>query len=112
MEKVARYRQIVQEVLTAYAQPRANQPNGIQPQLLFDTHNDHYQVLFYGWSGNKQTFFVAFHLDIQEGKVWLQQNNTDYNILPDFEAAGIPKQDIVLAIYSPQMRQFTDYAIA
>jgi hypothetical protein len=30
----------------------------------------------------------------------------------DLEARGVPKSDIVLAIHSPEMRPFTEYAVA
>lgn len=112
MEKIERYRKIVKDVLTEYAAPRRVYSDGVETQLLFDTQNDHYQVLLSGWPSRKQVFLVAFHFDIKNGKIWLQQNNTDYDIIQDIEARHVPKEDIVLAVHSPAMRQFTDYAVA
>jgi XisI protein len=112
MEKIDKYRSIVRKVLTEYAAPRKKQPDGVEMELLFDTQSDQYQILISGWSGRKQVFLVVFHFAIKNGKIWLHQNNTDYNIIDDIEACGVPKQDIVLAVHSPEMRQFTDYAVA
>jgi XisI protein len=114
MEKIDNYRQILQEVLTAYATPRTSpsQPTDVETQVLFDTQNDHYQVLRVGWRNRTQVFLVIFHFDIKNEKIWLQQNVTDYDIIGDLEERGIPKSDIVLAFHSPQMRPFTGYAVA
>ena len=114
MEKVNQYRQILTEVLTDYSLDRSGypQPKDVETQLLFDSQNDHYQVLRVGWRKEKQVFLVIFHFDIKNEKIWLQQNVTDYDIIGDLEARGIPKSDIVLAFHSPQMRPFTGYAVA
>ena len=101
MEKVNHYRQILQEVLTEYSTDRSGypQPVDVETQLLFDSQNDHYQVLRVGWRNRKQVFLVIFHFDIKNEKIWLQQNVTDYDIIGDLEARGIPKSDIVLAFH-------------
>lgn len=114
MEKVDQYRQILKEVLTDFTKARTrNQPSSdVETQLIFDEHNDHYQVLRVGWRNRVQVFLVIFHFDIKNEKIWLQQNVSDYDIIGDLEAKGIPKSDIVLAFHSPQMRPFTGYAVA
>ncbi len=114
MEKVNQYRQILKDVLTNYTLDKSGypQPNDVETQLLFDNQNDHYQVLRVGWRNRTQVFLVIFHFDIKDGKIWLQQNVSDYDIVGDLEAQGIPKSDIVLAFHSPQMRPFTGYAVA
>ena len=114
MEKVNQYRQILKEVLTAFTNQRSTNPptTDVETQLLFDNQNDHYQVLRVGWRNRTQVFLVIFHFDIKNEKIWLQQNVSDYDIVGDLEARGIPKSDIVLAFHSPQMRPFTGYAIA
>ena len=112
MGKVEKYRKIVQEVLTKYAADRSGQSQSeeIETQLLFDTANDHYQLLRVGWHKRTQTFLVIFHFDIRDGKIWLQQNASDFDIVSEIEKEGVPKSDIVLAFHSPQMRPFTGYA--
>jgi XisI protein len=114
MEKLNQYRQILKDVLTNYTTDTSGypQPKDVETQLIFDSQNDHYQVLRVGWRNRAQVFLVIFHFDIKEGKIWLQQNVSDYDIIGDLEAKGIPKSDIVLAFHSPQMRPFTGYAVA
>ena len=112
MEKIERYRKILQQALREYATARTAQPGEIETQLLFDAENDHYQVLRVGWRDRKQIFLVVFHIDIKDGKIWVQHNASDYDIVGDIEAQGVPKEDIVLAFHSPEMRPFTGYAVA
>lgn len=114
MEKVNHYRQILKEVLHEFTNVRNNNSDqtDVETQLLIDTENDHYQILRVGWRNRTQVFLVVFHFDIKNDKIWIQQNASDYDIVGDLEARGIPKSDIVLAFHSPQMRPFTGYAVA
>ncbi len=51
-------------------------------------------------------------MDIKNGKIWLQQDNTEIGMANEFLEMGVPKEDIVLAFYSPYIRQFTDFAVS
>lgn len=113
MDKIAQYRQIIMEELEKYAHlTDGNPPSDFRDELVFDTTHDHYQVLTIGWSGKKRAFSPTFHLSIREGKIWIEANASDYDIVREIEARGIPKSDIVLAFHSPSIRQHTGYAVA
>ncbi|MFN0013256.1 MAG: XisI protein [Saprospiraceae bacterium] len=114
MDKITQYGKILREVLQEYATDRSGhpQPTDVNLQLLFDTTGHHYQVLHMGWRGEQQTFVVVFHFDIKDGKIWVQRNISDYDIVGDLELKGVPKEDIVLGFHSPYIRQFTEYAVA
>ena len=87
MEKVNHYRQILKEVLHEFTNVRNNNSDqtDVETQLLIDTENDHYQVLYAGWHQSKQIFSVIFHFDIIDGKIWVQRNISDYDIIEDIE---------------------------
>ena len=111
MGKIEEYRKVIQDVLTKYASVKGEgELDGVETQLLFDTANDHYQLLRIGWNNRTQVYLVVFHFDIKDGKIWLQQNASDFDIVAEIEQQGVPKSDIVLAFHSPQMRPFTGYA--
>jgi hypothetical protein len=112
MEKLDQYRRIIKDVLTAYVSAGQSLNKGADTQLLIDPVNDHYQVMRVGWQGRNRVYYVVFHFDIRDGKIWAQHNASDYDIVSDIEAQGVPKEDIVLAFYSPFMRKFMDYAVA
>lgn len=112
-KKLIKYRKVLRDVLNEYAAGEINQkhkPDDTQIKLIMDTENDHYQVLYAGWHQSKQIFSVIFHFDIIDGKIWVQRNISDYDIIEDIEAKGVPKKDIVLAFHAPEIRSFTEYA--
>ena len=37
------------------------------------------------------------HFDIIDGKFWIQYDGTDRPVVAELEAAGVPREDIVLA---------------
>lgn len=108
---VVQYRQYIQQLLTERAD-RAN-PQGQWPeyevQTLFDQERDHYQLLYVGWRGNRRDFGCILHLDIKNGKIWIQHDGTEEGIANQLLALGVPHQDIVLAFHEPEVRQFTDF---
>ncbi|MEQ1744302.1 MAG: XisI protein [Saprospiraceae bacterium] len=115
MERALKYRNILMEVLEAYTNDgkvTRYAPDDMQTLVVADTQNDHYQVLHTGWRNGKQIFTVVFHFDIINGKIWVRRNISDYDLIGDIETKGVPKTDIVLAFHAPEMRPFTDYAVA
>jgi hypothetical protein len=114
MDKLNRYRQIICEVLTQYANlPSISPtPEEVEEQLILDTERDHYQILTIGWEGAKRVYYPVFHLDIKNGKVWVQEDATDFDIVGELESRGIEKSDIVLAFHAPYKRIHTAYALA
>jgi hypothetical protein len=52
------------------------------------------------------------HIDLIDGKCWIQRDGTEHGIAHDLEAAGIPKDRIVLEFKHREMRPLTGYAVA
>lgn len=48
MEKVVRYREIVQQMLAEHGQQKPAYEN-IEVETIFDTERDHYQIVYLGW---------------------------------------------------------------
>ena len=110
MDKLTFYRQCVQELLTKYAGYSSSDTN-VETELIFDRERDHYQLAYLGWEKNRRVYGVAIHIDIKNGKVWLQHNGTEAELGEELAEMGIPKQDIVVGFHSPSKRQFTEYAV-
>lgn len=111
MDKIAKYRKIIREVLKPFAENHYAGSPDLKNQLIFDTENDHYLVVTIGWDGETPVRDCVFHIDIIGGKVWIQEDNTDSDIASLLITAGIPKSDIVLGFQSPSMRQFSSFAM-
>ncbi|MEO9126466.1 MAG: XisI protein [Microcoleus sp.] len=111
MDRVEQYRKIIQQFLTDYATvPIAN--GEIDSQLIFDIERDHYQITNIGWDGNRRVHSCVLHLDIIDGKVWIQHNSTEMAIGSELSKMGIPNSDIILGFQAPYLRQYTDFGVA
>jgi hypothetical protein len=104
------YQEAVQTLLTQMSAEGVSEP-GIECQTLFDTVRNHYQVVFVGWNKNRRVYGCVVHIDIKDGKVWIQHNGTERAIADDLMALGVPAQDIVLGFHSPSKRRFTEFAV-
>lgn len=110
MDTLTRYRTIIERILTDYSQIRYAYGD-IQTQTVFDRDHDHYLLVNIGWD-QRRIHGCLVHVDLVDGKFWIQRDGTEAGIATELEAAGVPKEHIVLAFRSPQIRQYTDYAVA
>ncbi len=111
MDKLERYRQCLQNLLSNYvAIPISN--GEIESQTVFDLQHDHYQVINVGWDGDRRVHGCVLHLDIKDGKIWVQHNTTELRIAHELVGMEIPKEDIVLGFQAPYVREYTGFGIA
>jgi hypothetical protein len=66
--------------------------------------------VYVGWRNQKRIYGPVLHLDIINGKIWIQQDGTEVGIANELIAIGVPKEDIVLAFHPPSMRKYTEFA--
>jgi len=110
MAELEKYREWIQKLLLERAQQGGD--DRVEAQTIFDTERDHYQLIYIGWQNKKRIFGPVLHVDIREGKIWIQWNGTEDDIAAELVALGVPKHDIVLGFHTPTMRQFTEYAVS
>jgi hypothetical protein len=87
---------------------------GVETLVVTDPEHDQYGLYRYGWregTGERisNTVFLA---RIKDGKVWIEEDNTDLALADELVKAGIPKEDIVLAFQPPELRHLTEFAVA
>lgn len=111
MDTLNTYRKTVRDVLARYIDIRYAFGE-IRNEAVFDEQNDRYLVVSVGWDRPRRVHSCLLHVDIQDGKVWIQEDNTEDGIALELEEAGIPKADIVLGFHEPEVRQYTEYAAA
>lgn len=111
MDQLDQYRQYIQQILIQRAKLRSpNDP--VVSQTIFDTERDHYQLVHAGWKDNNTRIYgCVLHLDIKDGKIWVQYDGTEDAVADELVALGVPKQDIVLAYHSPFVRHYTEFAV-
>ena len=111
MENIEKYRKIIRELIEKHAQFRPARGE-VEVELNFDEANNHYALLFNGWNGPHRIEGNVIHIDIRNGKIWIQHDGTEESIAEELVAAGIPPNKIVLAYKSERMRQHTDFAVS
>lgn len=107
----ADYRQIIESLLQEYVE-FLGQDDTIQQELVLDRDRNRYVLIETGWQNDKRIYGPFIHIDIKDGKIWIQHDGTEDGIAYELEAAGIPKDRIVLAYRSLERRKLTEYAIS
>jgi hypothetical protein len=110
MDRLTRYREILRRVIGDYTHGKPAYGD-IDMELVIDPERDHYEVLHFGWEGRRRVHGVVIHVDIIDGKIWIQYDGTDHPVAEELVAAGIPREDIILAFHPPELRQHTGYGI-
>jgi XisI protein len=86
--------------------PAQMMPETLQIVPIFDRQNDRYQLLCQGWTADeKRVLHPMIHIEIIQGKVWIQHNQSDVDIGEALSSRGIPKFKIVLGLHPPSVRQ-------
>lgn len=98
----------VQQILTEYADYMTTD-NVLQVETLFDTQRHHYQIVVLGWQNNKRVYHNLIHLDIIDGQVWVQNNDTQFSLIEDFDRMNIPRKDVVNGLISARRRQMANF---
>jgi hypothetical protein len=102
MDALTRYRQQVEELLREYAKvPYAH--GAIDIQTIFDRENNHYLLMLVGRDGIRRIHGCLVHIDIIDGKLWIQRDGTEEGIARALIEAGIPESQIILAFRLPEM---------
>ena len=110
MDRIDRYREAVIQLVEEYASYRP--ANGqIDTEAVVDRDRDHYEVMHIGWDGLRRVHGCVIHIDIRDGKVWVQYDGTTRPVAEELVAAGVPREDIVLGFHPPDVRQHTAFAV-
>ncbi|MGB5631593.1 MAG: XisI protein [Waterburya sp.] len=111
MDNLNKYRAIITQVLTEYAQiPYAY--GDLQRQLIIDREQNNFLLLTIGWQNKTRVHGCLVHIEIIDDKIWIQRDGIEDGIANDFLAAGIPKDKIVLAFHPPSVRPYTEFAVS
>jgi hypothetical protein len=105
------YQEIIEKVIADYADFLGEDEN-VQIELVFDKSRDRYILVETGWENGRRIYGTLLHLDIINGKIWIQQDGTEQGIATELVALGVPKERIVLGFKSLQRRQITEFAVS
>jgi hypothetical protein len=112
MERIEKYREIIDRLLRSRADVSQDSSSlEIECETIFDTERDRYLLLDIGWEGLKRVYNCFIHLDIKEGKIWIQRNMTEIDLAQELVEMGVPKEDIILGLHPQYKRPLTGYGI-
>ena len=111
MDTLETFRQTIESVLEEYTRiPYAY--GDIRTEAVFDRNRDRYLLVNVGWDDGKRVHGNLVHIDIIDGKIWIQRDGTEEGVATDLLAEGIAKDQIVLGFRSPALRRHSDFAAA
>ena len=110
MEQLNQYRPWIQQLLTEHNKLKPSYGN-LEQFTVFDTQNDHYQLVTVGWNGDRRVFSCLIHIDIKGDKIWIQHDGAEVGVANELVELGAPKQAIVLGFHDPNARHLTEFAI-
>jgi hypothetical protein len=100
---------IVRKVIEEYAGCRPSHGQ-IEAEAMIDREHDHYEVMHVGRDGARRVHGCVIHINIRDGKVWVQYDGTTRPVAEELPAAGIPREDIVLGFHPADLRRHTAFA--
>ncbi len=90
MDRITKYRSKIESLITDYSKYGSSDPD-VATQLIFDRERNHYQLVNTGWKGLKRIHGCVLHLDIKNGKIWIQQDFTEEGVADKLVKLGVPK---------------------
>ncbi|HTE19729.1 MAG TPA: XisI protein [Armatimonadota bacterium] len=110
MDRLEAYKESVKRVISQYAGLKPSYGE-VEAELVFDDERGHYELLYTGWDGYRRIHGSVVHIDVRDGKVWIQHDGVEDGIADELLAAGIPPEHIVLAFQHPHKRQYSGFAV-
>jgi hypothetical protein len=111
MDTLDRYRKAIREVIDEYARYPVSHGD-IAMEVVVDQDRDHYELIHVGWDGPRRVHGAVIHIDILDGRIWIQHDGTESGVAEDLVQAGVPRDAIVLGFRPPHVRQYTGFAVA
>lgn len=120
MDKSKEYRCLVKQLLQEFADwvnaiPQINgkpRPENEELVCIFDEERDQYLVFDAIWGEYRCLRSVKIFVRLRNGKIWIEEDWTEEGFATDLLESGVPRDDIVLGFQPPEMRQYTEFAVA
>ncbi len=109
MEKLIQYQHAILRALQAHEYVSGN----VTSSIIADAERGHFQLALIGQDKRHTSFiWIRIHLQLKpDGKIWILENKTEYDIGEELVAEGVPKSDIVIGILPEDVRKYTEYAV-
>ncbi len=110
MDTQVNYPATIRAILHDYAE--YYRQGGVVLRKLFDDGHKSYMLLKIDWQDKKHIHRSPIHMEVIDGKIWIQNDDTEDGVADDLLQAGVPQDDIVLGFHHPEKRPHTGFAVA
>ena len=97
------FKQVVKKLLSEY---EAQKSEWTEVELVFDDQRMSYLVMQVGWHKEERYHSCLVHIDIRNGKIVIQENNTEDLLDEELVSLGIPADKIYLGLIPPAAHNF------
>lgn len=110
MDKSIAYQELIKKTLTDYhlltREPSLKHPDDdVVEHLIVDDDHQRYMLFRVGWWESKRVRSAGVYIHLEHGKIWIEEDWTEDGIASYLLAAGVPREDIVLAFHPPELRE-------
>jgi hypothetical protein len=111
MDTVEQFREFIGQILREHGQYRPSHGD-IDTEIIIAPEQDHYELMHVGWDGQRRVHGPVIHIDIIDGKIWIQHDGTAPGVAVELVELGVPPEAIVLGFRPEYVRQYTGFAVA
>ena len=111
MDKLELYRTIICDFLKKQA-TMVTLGGTIETETIFDQETHRYLLVDLGWDKQQRIYSVVIHLELREGKIWIQENTTDFSVAEKLLERGVSREDIILGLKPSFVREYTGFGVA
>ncbi len=109
MDPLDKWREALERILVEHAAVPYSHGD-IRTEVLIDRERGRYLLVDLGWQGVERVHGALVHVDVIDGRFWIQYDGTEDGIATQLVEAGVPRDRIVLAFKHPELRKYTDFA--
>lgn len=111
METINELRDAIRSVLAEWEElPRMKSDWHIV--AVADTRRDRYSLHRVDHANDRYDTRLLAYFEVRDGKIWILTDNTEEGVATDLVRYGVPKHQIVLAFYTPALREVGEFAPA
>ena len=103
METLTTLQQAVLQVLALPATAAYPMPN-VRETLIRDDEHGRFLVVRNGWHQGTDYYAVIQDVEVRDGQIIINQNNTEHDLAEELYAAGVAPGCVVLATVAPEQR--------
>ncbi|MEM7132493.1 MAG: XisI protein [Chloroflexota bacterium] len=113
MDQLKHYQTEIKSALNRYATLlRKDPPPSYKVIVAFDDEHGQYLLREIGWTSEGRIKRTIFHVALQDGKIWIEEDWSEEGIITLLLENDIPADDIVLGFQPPNLRSSGEFAVA